>query len=106
MRVATQQLAHDAVGDVVEVELAVFRRDLGVEHGLVVAELVAQLRGITALDGVGELVDLLQRVLEQRGVILGQVPGAARLRVTQPAHEFAQITDVVTPHAGLPCHSE
>ena len=55
------------------------------EHDLEqqVAEFVAQPRRLAALDRVGDLVGLLDRVRRDAGEILREVPRAAALRVAQ-----------------------
>ena len=88
MRVAGDHLVGDAVGDGIEIEAALLGAHLGVVDHLQqqVAELAGQGRPILALDRVGDLVGLLDRVGRDGGEALLDVPGAAMLGVAQPPH--------------------
>ena len=78
----------------------------GVEHrprpALGPVEFVAHLGKIVAIHRVGELVDLLESMLQQRAVVLLQVPGTTGLRVAQTAHQFAQLRQSVSFHHTIP----
>ena len=50
---------------------------------------------IAALHGIGQFIGFLECVPHQAACILGEIPGAAGLRVAQATHEFAQIRNVV-----------
>ncbi len=52
-----------------------------------VAELLAQVGMVAAVDGVGDLIRLFDRVGRDAGEILGQIPVAAALRIAQGAHD-------------------
>ena len=79
VRVATDELVVEVAADIGKGELARVLGDLRVEQHLHehVAELLAQVRGIAGLDGVDDLVGLLDHVLLDGGVGLLLVPGAA-----------------------------
>ena len=79
----------------VEVEPALLRAHLGIIDDLQqeIAELAGQCRPVFALDGVGDLVGLLDRVGGDGGEGLLDVPRAAPLRVAQPAHHVQQLVD-------------
>lgn len=95
MRMAALQLVGDGVGDVVEGEQPLFLGHAGVEDGLEqqVAELGLQLVHIAALDGVGDLIGLLQRIGGDGGEGLLNVPRTAADRVAQPGHDADQAVD-------------
>ena len=95
VRVAMDQLGHDPLGHVVDVPPALLRRDLRVERHLQqqVAELVADRVVVAAVDGVEQLVRLLQEVPGQRRCVCsrshGHPPGArARLDADQIEQPF------------------
>ena len=78
-------------------ELAALVGDLGEEHGLEqeVAELLAQLRGTAALDGLEHLVGFLEHERPQRGLRLLAVPRAAVGRPQRP-HDVDQPVEPFT----------
>ena len=91
---AADQLLGDAVGHCVEVEVALLAPDAGMEDHLEeqVAELLAQMRGVTLVDGFSYLVGFFQDEGPQALAGLLTVPGAAALiaqtvaDVEQPLH--------------------
>ena len=95
MRVAPHHLVGDRRGDVVEGEQPGFLGHAGMEHDLKqqIAELVLQRRHVAALDRIGDLIGLLDRVGRDRREILLAVPRAAALRVAQPRHDREQPVD-------------
>ena len=78
MRVAADQLLAAVLGDRGEVARAALleqqRQEVDLEED--VAELVEQLRVVAAVGRVGELVGLLDRVRDDRALVLLAVPGA------------------------------
>src|SRR5262249_26109356 len=56
-------------------------------------ELVRQVLAVSVLDGISNLVCLLDRVRRNGGEGLLTVPGAAMLRVAQPRHERKQFLE-------------
>ncbi len=103
VRVAPDELGDDPLGHVVDVPPSLVGRHLRVEHDLEqeVAELVAEAVVVVAVDGVEDLVRLLQQVPGERPVILLGVPrapaGTAQAR--HHAHEVEQ------PFAALGCRN-
>ena len=59
-----------------------------------VAELVAQILGVAALDRIGDLVGLLDRIGGDGGEALLEVPRAAAFGVAQRRHDLDQAADV------------
>jgi hypothetical protein len=94
--VAAHELRADRVHHVPEGEAALFLGHARVEHHLEeqVAELLAQGVAVAALDGVGHLVGLLDRVGRDALEALGHVPRAAALRRSQAGHDLEQAGDV------------
>ena len=88
VRMAADDLAGHGALHVGQVEDAGLRRVLGVQHDLQeqVAELVGQVRGGAALEGVVDLVGLLQQERPKGQVVLLAVPGAA-VRLAQAIDE-------------------
>ena len=95
VRMAADQLFGDRLHDVAEIEQAFLGRHLGVKHRLQqqIAEFLAQIVEIVALDGVGDLVGFLDRVVADRREILLEVPGAAAIGVAQGRHDFDEAGD-------------
>ena len=89
MRVAADQLLGQLLGDLVERTLAALLEQQRQEDDLKedVAELVAQLRVVALGGGVGELVCLLDRVRDDRALVLLAVPGALP---PQPAGDLVE----------------
>ena len=81
MRMAADQLGGDRLDDAAEVEQAGLLGHAGMKDDLQqeVAELLAQILGVAALDGVGDLVGFFDRVGRDRGEGLLEVPGTAAL---------------------------
>ena len=79
VRMAANELGVDIARHVGQRELAGVRRDLRMQHHLHehVAQLLAQMRGIVALDAVERLVGLLDHVFANAAVRLLAVPRAA-----------------------------
>ena len=82
MGMAADQLGGDRLDDVAEIEQARLLRHPGVEDDLQqeVAEFVAQIFGVAALDRVGDFVGLFEREGGDRGEGLLEVPRAAGSR--------------------------
>jgi hypothetical protein len=59
-----------------------------------VTELLQQVDVVPGLDGVDELVGLLDEVAQQRGVVLLEVPGAAVVGVAQAPHHLDEPQDL------------
>src|SRR3546814_14008685 len=89
---AADQLVADRGGHVVEAERALLARHLRVEYHLQqqVAQFVLQRRQVVAVDRVGDLVGLLDRVRGDGGEGLFDVPRAAVLAVTQAGPDVEQ----------------
>ncbi|MOA48289.1 hypothetical protein D3C78_1710180 [compost metagenome] len=89
MGMAADQFARDAVDHASKFEAPFFQCQLAVIHHLEqqVAQLALQVLEITALDGVGHFVGLLQGMWHDAGVVLLEVPRAAELRVAQAGHQ-------------------
>ena len=85
MRMPRDHLVGDRVGDIIEGEQSGLGRHLGVIDRLQqkIPQLALQLVPGLALDRVGDLVGLLDRVGRDGGEILFDVPGAAGLGVAQ-----------------------
>ena len=92
VRMPLDHLVGDRVGDLLEVEPPLLSADLRVVDDLQqqVAEFAGQGRPVFALDRIGDLVRLLDRVRHDRGEGLLDVPGAAPLRIPQAAHHRQQ----------------
>jgi hypothetical protein len=75
-----------------EIEPSAFLRHAGVKHHLKqqITQLVAQARRIVALDGVGDLVGLLDGVRRNAAKVLRKIPTAALLRIPQPRHHLKE----------------
>ena len=87
VRMAADQLVVQVVEHIGNGEVAVVGRHLGIEEDLQqqVAQLFGQVRPVAPLDGVEDLVGLLQRVLADRVEGLLAVPRAAvRARAAGP----------------------
>ncbi len=78
MRMAADQLFGDAIDDVADIEMAGLAGHLGVIDRLQqqIAEFLAQIGEILALDSVGDLVGFLDGVVADGRKILLQIPGA------------------------------
>jgi hypothetical protein len=96
MRMAADHLAHDRLNHVAELERPLLLRHPGMEHDLEqqVAEFVPQVRKAAALDRVGDLVGLLDRVRGDRSKGLALVPGTTSQRIAQRRHQLDQGADV------------
>ncbi|MDT4788914.1 hypothetical protein FQZ97_213020 [compost metagenome] len=94
---AADQLAGDGIHHAGELEAPLLLRQLAVIHHLEqqVAKFTGQMVEVATLDGVGHLVGFLDRVRNDAGVVLLQVPGAAILRVAQPGHQVQQVVELV-----------
>ena len=91
MRVAAHELVADRAQRIGNVEVTALGGDLGQEHRLEqeVAQLVAQGVEVPAIDGVHDLVGLLDDERSQRLQRLLPIPGAAVLGA-QPPHQIDQ----------------
>src|SRR5665647_1874290 len=101
VRVTTDQFVHDATGHVVDPErhVSVLLRHTRVEDHLQqdVAELLCHVHAVPGLDGLDQLVGLLDEVRHERLVSLLRVPGAAICR-TQPVHDRDQVEQARSRH--------
>lgn len=97
VRVATNQLAGDAIDHPGEVETPLLLRQLAVIDHLEqqIAELTRQMLEVAALDGVGDLVSLLQGVGHDGRVALLEIPRAAVLRIAQTRHQVQQVVESI-----------
>ncbi len=97
MRMTPDQLAGDRIDHRGEIETPLFLAQLTVVDDLEqqITQLAGQVLEVAALDGIGHLVRLFQRVRHDAGVILLQVPGAAMLRVAQPGHQVQEVVELV-----------
>ena len=93
---AADQLGGDRLDDPAEVEPALFFRHSGVKYDLKqeIAELVAQVRIVAALHGVGDLVGFLEGEGDDGLERLLEIPGASRPRGAQRRHDFEEAIDV------------
>ena len=98
MRMAAQQLRHQVVHQFVEAEQLLLATELGVEDHLEqhIAELLADLRVVAALDRIDQLVTLFQCVRRDGGEALLEIPRATALGVAQPRHHGEQVGHAVT----------
>ncbi len=72
-----------------------------------VAEFVAQVVEVAAVDRVGDFVGFLDGVRRDGGEALLQVPGAAALWIAQPRHDRQQAFDVAgCAHASQSRHGK
>ena len=90
VRMSPGQFAADGFDDVCKRKFAGFFGETAVEHHLKqqIAELRPQLRQILALNGIGDFIRFLNRVGSHTSKRLGQIPGAAAIRVSQRGHYF------------------
>lgn len=93
---AAQQLLGDRLDDVAEGKGVPLLGHAGVEHDLEqqVAELVLEILEIAAIDGVRDLVGLLDGVGRDAGEVLLQVPRTAGAGGAQRGHDRDQVRDV------------
>ncbi len=102
MRMAPHHLVGDRLRDVVEAEMPGLFGHPGVEHDLQqqIAKFVLEGRDVAALDRVGHLVGLLDRIGRDRREILLPIPRAAALGVAQPRHDSEQTVDRAVSRRG------
>src|SRR6185436_7626143 len=102
VRVAAHQLLVDGRHRVIDVERSLFARDLGDEDGLQqeVAELLAEVEAVVAVDGVDDLVRLLDDERLQRRQRLLAVPRTA-VRPAQLRHELHELFEGTFGHAAI-----
>src|SRR5271170_2641841 len=95
MGMPTDQLGGDRFDHVAEFEAALLFRDTGVEDDLQqeIAEFVAQIREIAALDGVGDFIGFLECEGDDRGEGLFKVPRTAGPTGPQRRHDFDQASN-------------
>ena len=100
MRMTRDELVVDAPGHVGQREPALLRRQRGVEVDLEqdVAQLVEHLGVVARMRGVGQLIRLLDRVRNDRALVLLAVPGAV---APQPARYLVERDKGA---GGLPVH--
>ena len=96
MRMAADHLARDRLDDAAEVEAPFLLRHPRMKDHLQqqVAEFVAQVAEIAALDRVGDLVGLLDRVGRDGRESLLEVPRAAGPRRPQRRHDLDEAADI------------
>ena len=96
VRVAADEFGGDRLDDAAEIEQSRLLGHAGVEDDLQqkVAEFLAKVLGLAALDRVGDLVGFLDRIGGDRGEGLLDVPGTAGLRVAQRGHDLDQAMNV------------
>ena len=96
VRMAADQLGRDGLDHVAEDEGAGLLGHAGVEHDLQqqVAELVPEVLEVAALDGVGNLVGLLDRVGRDRPERLLKVPRTSAARPSEGRHDVDQALDL------------
>ena len=99
MGMAANQLGGNAVDHCVELEAALFPSQLRVVDDLEeqVAQLLAQVVEVAALDGISDLIGFLEGVGDDGRIALLEVPGATVLRVTQAGHEVQQVFELMHP---------
>ena len=92
MGMTVHQLFRHAVHHVVHGEVAPLRLDLGVEGDLHhhIAQLLAHVPGVIPVQGIQDLVGLLQEIAPDGAVGLLPVPGAAA-GGAQQAHHFQEV---------------
>src|SRR5271154_4444782 len=95
MGMPTDQLGGDRLDHVAEFEAALLFRHTGVEDDLQqeIAEFVAQIREIAALDRVGDFIGFLEREGDDRGEGLFEVPRTAGPTGPQRRHDFDQASN-------------
>jgi hypothetical protein len=95
--VAADHLPGDRLDHVGKGEFAFLLGHAGMEHDLQeqVAELVAQIVHVAALDGVGDLMRFLDRIGDDGRKILLDVPRAARFGIAQRGHDLDQPRNVL-----------
>jgi hypothetical protein len=88
-------LVADSVHDIVKRKSALLAPEVRMKHYLKqqIAQFVAQVSEVVALDSIGYFVRLLDRIRRNRAEILLEIPRAATLRITQPGHEFEESVD-------------
>jgi len=92
---AAHELVVNRGGDRGEVEPTALLGHAGVKHHLKqqVTELIAQPLALATLDGVGDLVGLLDGVRRDAAEGLLTVPGTAALRIAQARHQREQCAE-------------
>ena len=95
VRMAAHHLVADRSDDVGEGERALLLRHARMEHHLQqqVAQLVLQVAQVAAVDRIGDLVGLFDRVRRDAGEVLFDIPGATALRIAQARHDGEQAVD-------------
>ena len=96
MRMADDELAADFVADVADIERALLLGHTGVEHDLQhqVAQFLAEKDVVVVVDGLDDLIGLLDEIFADRPVRLLTVPGAAPGRAEQ-LHYGAEVGEVI-----------
>ena len=79
MRMAANQLLRNSIEGIIDAKFSVFRRHFGEEDGLQheIAEFFSQARPILLIDGVENLVGLLEKIRFNGVEVLLAIPGAA-----------------------------
>ena len=97
VRMPAPHLVGDRFDDPVEIECATLLGHARMEHDLQqqVAEFVAQVGHVIAIDGIGDFVRLLDGVGRDGRERLCDVPWAARSRIAQPRHDGEQRIDAI-----------
>ena len=93
VRMPVGHFAVDGRNHVVEREQTLLLRQLGMEHHLEqeIAEFVAQVIRLTALDGIGDLIGFFDGVRRQGAEVLLQIPGTAAFGIAQGPHDYQQL---------------
>lgn len=96
MRMPANELLGDAVYDVANVKVAALLGHLRMVDGLQeqVAQFLAKIGEILAIDRIGNLVGLFDRVVLDGGKVLIEIPGAPRIRIAERRHDFDKPGDV------------
>jgi hypothetical protein len=95
---ATLHLRADGVGDVGEIEQPLLLRHLRMEHHLQqqVAQFVAQIGPVAAVDRVGDFVGFLDRISRDGREVLLHVPRATPFGIAQAHHDREQVVEAVS----------
>ena len=97
VRVPAYHLLGDGLYHVIQSEPSLALRDLAVHDDLQehVAQLFAQILPVLAVDGLQDLVRLIDQAVLQGSVRLRAVPGTALVRIAEDVDDLAQLVHVV-----------
>ena len=92
MRMTGHHFIADRIGDTVEGEKPFLLSDCGMINGLQqkIAQFSLQIGHIAARNGIGHLIGFFDRIGGNGAETLLNVPRAARVRITQAAHDIKQ----------------